>query len=106
MFKFYIKKCYIRRTCSSETKQNFQKPSSPTFKFVYFALLWSVPNQGPYDPHLSLLRNRLPRHLPYLREMWNIIQKNIFPETSKIRRNSENPKKTEILVFRISEQSI
>jgi len=23
MFKFYIKKCYIRRTCSSETKQNF-----------------------------------------------------------------------------------
>jgi len=23
MFKIYIKKCYVRRTCSSETKQNF-----------------------------------------------------------------------------------
>ena len=40
------------------------------------------------------------------REIWTIFQKNIFPETSKIRRNSENPKKTEILVFRISEKSI
>ena len=33
-------------------------------------------------------------------------RKNIFPETSKIRRNSGNPKKTEIVVFRISEKSI
>jgi len=37
---------------------------------------------------------------------WTIYQKNVFPETSKIRRNSENPEKTEILVFRISEKSI
>jgi len=34
------------------------------------------------------------------------IPKKKYPETSKIRRNSGNPKKTEILVFRISEKSI
>ena len=33
-------------------------------------------------------------------------RKKNFPETSKIRRNSGNPKKTEILVFRISKKSI
>ena len=33
-------------------------------------------------------------------------KKKIFPETSKIRRNSGNPKKTEIVVFRISKKSI
>jgi len=32
--------------------------------------------------------------------------KNIFPETSKIQRNSGNPRKIEILIFRISKKSI
>jgi len=33
-------------------------------------------------------------------------KKNIFAEISNIRGNSGNPKKTEILVFRISKKSI
>jgi len=36
----------------------------------------------------------------------DIPKKSIFPEFSKIRRNSGNPEKTEILVIRISEKSI
>jgi len=35
MFKFYIKKCYIHRTCSSETKQNFSKYSSLVSTFIW-----------------------------------------------------------------------
>jgi len=102
MFKFYIQKCYIRRTFSSETKQNFQESFSTIFKYTNLDVLWSVSNQGPHDPHLLTLTNRLQRHCHIYRKFGQYI----FPETSKIRRNSGNPKKTEILVFRISEKSI
>ena len=104
MFKFYIKKCYIRPTCSSETKQNFDNPVYLFSRLCEFDFLWSVSNQGPHDPYLSMLTKRLQRHLPYRWKIWNLYKKNIFPETSKIRRNSGNPKKTEIPVFRISWQ--
>ena len=71
-----------------------------------FDLLWSVSNQGSHDPNVSTLTNRLQRPLRYPREIRNIYQKNIFPETSKIRRNSGFLEKTEIFVFRISKKSI
>ena len=45
-------------------------------------ILWSVSDQGPHDPHLSTLPNRLQRHLSNLREIqhsiWNLYQKKIF----------------------------
>ena len=107
MFKFYIKKCYIRRTCSSETKQNFKKPYLPVFKFMR--------NSSDYGrfrtKFLTTLICRRYRmgynDTCYLHgKFGHIPKKSIFPEPSKIRRNSGNPEKTEILVIRISEKSI
>ena len=105
MFKFYIKKCYCIVHVLVKRSKTFKNPLYLQVS-ANFNLLWSISNQGPHDPHLSTLTKRLQRHLPYLLEIWNLYQKNIFPETSKIRRNSGNPKKTEILVFRISKKSI
>ena len=100
MFKFYIQKCCIRRTFSSETKQNFQESFSPIFKYTNLDVLWSVSNQGPHDPHLSTLTNRLQRH-------FNIYtKKTFFPKLQKSDEILEIQKKTEIGVFRISKKSI
>ena len=107
MFKFYIKKCCIRRTCSSETKQNFKKHYVLVFKF-----LWILTKDGQFQakdlPLCIWQRQRVSNT-----DTWNgcgkfglYTRKNIFPETSKIRRNSGNPKKTEIPVFRILKKSI
>jgi len=85
--------------------KTFKNPFSLFSSLYKFDLQWSVSNQGPHEPHLSTLTNRLQRHFPYLRKNLETIPKNIFPETSKIRRNSGNPEK-KILVFKISEKSI
>jgi len=104
MFKFYIKKCNIRRTCCSETKHNFENPVYLFSRLCKFDFICLVSNQGPHDPYLSMLTKRLQRHLHGKFGLYS--KKNISPETSKIRRNSGNPEKNEILVFRISKKSI
>ena len=102
MFKFYIKKCYVRRTCSSETKKTFEYDIyliSHTSGFPQ-----STVDLEPFAQHPTTLTSKLQRHWRRFQKIWIIYKK--IPETSKIRRNSGNPKKTEILVFRISEKSI
>ena len=101
MFKFHIKKCYIRRTCSNETKQNFSKYCQVVLKFLSVRL---DQNQGLSAQHPTTLPSKLQLHLSCPREIWIIYRKKKFPETSKFRRNSANPKKTEIFVFRISKK--
>ena len=81
MFKFYIKKCYIRRTCSSETKQNFKRSFSPLFKD--FDVLWTVPNQGSHDPHLFTLSNRLQWTHAIVGNLETIPKKIFFPKLEK-----------------------
>ena len=53
--------------------------------YKFWRILVGV-EQGPHDPHLSTLPNRLQRHMPYLREIWKLYQK-------KIPKNFKNPKK-------------
>jgi len=71
-------KMLLRRTCSSETKQK-EKILFTCFELcANFDLLLSVSNQGPHDPQLSMLTNRLQRHLRYVWEIWNTYTKKIF----------------------------
>jgi len=103
IFKFDIKKCYVRRrsTCSSEKKQK----NSNSYVFIS-KITWSSGGYG---------RFRTKNLLIYVWRSWRVTysdtwppvgkfglytRKNIFPETSKIRRNSGNPKK---LKFSFSE---
>jgi len=90
MFKFYIEKSYIRRTCSSETKQNVynlvylvSKLCEFWFTTVGFEPMTSRSTSGDF--------NNLQRHFPRLQEIWNFTKKKNFPETSKTRRNFGNP---------------
>ena len=53
------------------------------------------------------VKSKLHRHFTFPREIWILYKKKIcVSETSNIRRNSGNPKKTEFFVFRISKKSI
>jgi len=111
----------LRFECSNFTSKNViyvvhvLVKRSKTFKnlsYLFSRLMWiSVEYdrfQGSSALHLTTLMSKLQRHLTFLREIWITgkfglhTKKNIFPETSKIRRNSGNPKKTEIFVFSIS----
>ena len=72
---------------------------------VTFLRVRSGSNQELFAPYPTTLTSKLQRRWTCLQQIWIIYQKKI-PETSKIRKNSGNPKKTEILVFRISKKSI
>jgi len=79
----------------------------PCFRVcMKFGRVWSVSKQALFAPRLTTLTSKLQRHLKLLGKFGFYTKKNIFPETSKIRRNSGNPKKTEIIVLRISNKSI
>ena len=107
MFKFYIKKCYIRRVCSSETKQNFKKPYLPVFKFMRISPFYGRFRTKVLTVHICR-RERIGYNDTCCihGKFGNIPKKAFFPKLQKIQRNSGNPKKTEILVIRISKQSI
>ena len=94
MFKFYIKKYYLRRTCSSETKQNFKKPYLPIFKFMRISTFYGWFRTKDLTIHICDVNEWATTTLVISWEIWKLYQKNIFPETSKIRRNLGNPKKT------------
>ena len=73
MFKFYIKKCYTRRTFSSETKQNFCSYFFFCARvYVNFGTVWSVSNQGSFAPYLTTLTSWLQRHLTYYQDYTQI----------------------------------
>ena len=103
MFKFYIKKCYIRRTCYSETKRNLKNSYFPIYKIARGSTYYDRFRTKDLTIHFCR-RSRLGYNDTYhFRGKFGIYNpRNIFPETPKIRRNSGSPKKTEILVFRIS----
>jgi len=106
MFKFYIKKCYCVAHVLVKRSKTFKNPMYLCSSLCQFRL-----TMVGFEPRTSRstsidFNNRLQRHLGYVREIWNLYQKKYFPETSKIQRNSGFPKKTEILVFRISKKSI
>jgi len=96
MFKFYIKKCYcVVHVLVKRSKTFKSKKITYLFaSFCEFRLSVPVSNQGPHDPYLSMLTNRLQRHLWYLLEIWNLYQ------TTHFSRNFKNPKK-----FWISEKN-
>ena len=87
MFKFYIKKCYIRRTCSIEKRQNFYKYY--LFKSSLYEFWQSMVGSEPrtFRSTSDDVNEKLQRHLTYLGEIW-IIYKKI-----KFSRNFKNPKK-------------
>jgi len=67
--------------------KNFKNPFSLFSSLYKFWRILVGVEQGPHDPHLSTLPNRLQRHMPYLREIWILYPK------KKISQNLKNPKK-------------
>jgi len=109
-----------RFECSNFTSKNVmyvvhvlvkRKRTSPNAIYLVsnridFARRRSVSNQELSAPRPLTLTSKIQRHCTCLQKIWIIYKKKKFPETSKIRRNSGNPNKTEILVFRILKKSI
>jgi len=94
VFKFYIKNCYIRRTCSSETKQNFAKSCEPIFKCMRISTYSGRFRTKDLTIHIcrrSWIGYNDTYHI--YGKFGIYTQKKNFSETSKIDRNCGSPKK-------------